>query len=1021
MLAYSVNMDSFLNEFITMIKSVIVKQSTKAALYETADTKRDGDRYIAMCDGSVNWSSIMRFDREVLLAAGVGESIVDELYSNKELIPVNLRSLCVELQIKKVISEYVEKNNYYRMLHGEPNIEDTEEDFVYMYENDRGIRTDIPVHQLPFSEQNYINSSGIDKELYARHPTKEYLKHLGNRAVSYYNARIALNYSILYIEKSNIESLNINFGKYYANARNYVMRGLYHNEDRAMFESYDSFMGFNIMVMAINRLIASIFTQGITREFYDDDLIRTLYECYNIPYEESIAVKYHRELAKRLNVFLQYKSSKHVIFDVIGLFNYRNVTVYEYYLVKDVKKDEHGDPLFIYKTVVDEEGNSKTVIDPEKTYNIYFQKVSIDSEDPTLELANTTNTLPYETITAEDPYWIDDSDLLNKIYNTKFNSIATKYMSFDVAFDLAKIMYETCHSFRMILEKHPECKKIMVKTPYSSEDLSLFDIIIFTNALIAKKFTLTGEVPLKPWNIAQVYGFNFQTDLEILKDDILEQIEANHGEFSEVDPNILQFIKSRTLRTVDDVEEMFKDIENLRVFIDTAMRYTTNLNAYRAYQKIYKALLITTDYADIYTKFDGTLATTYLELLEDRHPELVPFVTGDADMSIIATQFNGNNDENDVNTKINRMLDVISNISDELEHIQYANAKNEMVNNLEKVINQFKSYTVDMQDSGIIYVINDPHLCMLKILDWISMHDIRVKYETDMFIEDVLAQILVKRYFSDDIPVRSKEQMFLYSLIRIKDYLRLWYKLKMNAHEYIKDETDLTDTITSVFNEYVLPKLKMKISDDIPWVEGKMEFKDIIKLPDDIWKVFVDMCFNDETFVIDSMKERAALSYLMGMSIKDQVFREIRYDFKDIIEFVHKIKEIEVDEDFDMNIDTIDTIIVDKNMTIEDKYLKITDWLKTFYFLHQDDIIKLMDEYKFLDSLSIKNEPIDFVDSFTVATKDVYHSLNIGTPSVLKMNIDMLIQPNVGDNTLEANALKGDSISIKDSLKIIYE
>jgi hypothetical protein len=310
---------------------------------------------------------------------------------------------------------------------------------------------------------------------------------------------------------------------------------------------------------------------------------------------------------------------------------------------------------------------------------------------------------------------------------------------------------------------------------------------------------------------------------------------------------------------------------------------------------------------------------------------------------------------------------------------------------------------------------------MLKILDWISMHDIRAKYETDMFIEDVLAQILVKRYFGDDILMRSKEQMFIYSLIRINDYLRLWYKLKMNAHEYIKDETDLTDTITSVFNDYVLPKLKMKISDDIPWVEGRMEFKEIIKLPDEIWKVFVDMCFNDETFVIDSMKERAALSYLMGMSIKDQVFREIRYDFKDIIEFVHKIKEIEVDEDFDMNIDTIDTIIVDKNMTIEDKYLKITDWLKTFYFLHHDDIIKLMDEYKFLDSLSIKNEPIDFVDSFTVATKDVYHSLNIGTPSVLKMNIDMLIQPNVGDNTLEANALKGDGISIKDSLKIIYE
>jgi hypothetical protein len=158
-------MDSFLNEFITMIKSIIVKQTAKAELYETADTKRDGDRYVAMKDGSMNWSGIMRFDREVLLAAGIGESIVDDLVSNKELIPTNLRTLCVNLQIKKVIDEYVEKNNYYRMLNGEPNIEDTEDDYVYMFENDKGIRTDIPVHQLPISELNYINSAGFDKKL----------------------------------------------------------------------------------------------------------------------------------------------------------------------------------------------------------------------------------------------------------------------------------------------------------------------------------------------------------------------------------------------------------------------------------------------------------------------------------------------------------------------------------------------------------------------------------------------------------------------------------------------------------------------------------------------------------------------------------------------------------------------------------------------------------------------------------------------------------------------------------------
>ena len=1019
MLAYSVNMDSFLNEFITMIKSIIVKQNAKAELYETADTKRDGDRYVAMKDGSMSWSGIMRFDREVLLAAGIGESIVDDMISNKELIPVNLRTLCVNLQIKKVIDEYVEKNNYYRMLNGEPNIEDTEDDYVYMFENDKGIRTDIPVHQLPISELNYINSAGFDKKLYELHPTKEYLKHLGNRSVSYYKARIALNYSIIYLEKSNIDALNINFGKYYANARNYVMRGLYHTEDKDMFESYDSFMGFNIMVMAINRVVASTFTQGITRDFYDDDLIKTLYECYNIQYEESIAVKHHREIAKRLNVLLQAKSSKQVIFDIIGLFNYRSVKVYEYYLVKDVKKDANGDPVFIYKTVVDEEGNQETVIDPEKTYDIYFQKVAIDSNDPTLEMVDPSNMYPYETLTAEDPYWIDDSDLLNKIYNTNFNSISTKYMSLEVAFDLAKIMYETCHSFRMILERHPETKSIMIKTPYSSDALSLFDVIIFLCALIAKKFGLTGEIPLKPYNIAQVYGFNFSTDLDTLRDDILSQIELNHGMYSEIDPDILKLITSRNIRTLEDVVLLFRNIENLREFIDTAMRYTTDIRAYRGYERLYKALLITTDYAEIYTKFDGTIAKTYLELLQDRRPDLVDYVTGDADMKVINTIYNGNADESDINTKINRMLDVMSNIADDFDEIQYANAKSEIVNNLEKVINQFKSYTVDMQEAGIIYVVNDPHLCMLKILDWITM-DYGAIVERDMLVEDVIAQMLVERKHRSDLDLIDNEQMFIMAFMRIIDTLKLWDKLKISAFEKIKDNTNIIDAITNMFNEMILPKIRMKVGDRIAWIDVKMSFEEIIHLDHKIWRMMADMVLKDETFVIDDINTEVAFKLLMLFYIKEEIFYEASIHFKDEIGFIHKYswdKEMKIK-------DTTNLIDVLMNITKEKTYkdfLTIRDWTHIERAIHTDNILRIKDRIKSMEGSALQKDALAILDALGRLSKEKRFVSEMTTHDRLNLQANIIIEANSSDNTLEATRRKGDYLTFSDSLTIIRE
>jgi hypothetical protein len=49
--------------------------------------------------------------------------------------------------------------------------------------------------------------------------------------------------------------------------------------------------------------------------------------------------------------------------------------------------------------------------------------------------------------------------------------------------------------------------------------------------------------------------------------------------------------------------------------------------------------------------------------------------------------------------------------------MKFANDKDAMVSNIEKLINQMKSYTVDQSASAILYLINDPHMCMLKLID----------------------------------------------------------------------------------------------------------------------------------------------------------------------------------------------------------------------------------------------------------------------------------------------------------------
>ena len=926
MLAFGADMDVFLVQFMNCVRSIVVKSNVEAGKYETLEIKRKADKYVEAMLGMTEWASFMHFSREVLIEAGIDSSVVAEMQGNKELIPWEYRDKVMDLQRRYVIDNYMEENNYYRMLHGEPTVEELQKsDFAYLPTNKLGIDTSTPIHMLTNNERERILNSTMYDGLLEKYPEKKWLKHIGSRAIDYHIARNAQNWEILHMDKTPILAIGNAFFTYYQAARDYVMRGLYTNEDRKTFNSYDGFMGFVILTMAINRTFASIFQQGITRDFYDDSLIRTLFDCYNIPYDEGIDVRYQREIAKKLNVLLQKKSSNNVIFDITGLFNYNSVNIYKYYLMKDYHKDLHGDPMIQYKTIVDEEGNAHEIIDPQATYDIYFQKVNIKSKDPSAELADPANRVEYESITGDDPYWIEDSDLLNKIYQTKFNTIITKYMSIDVMFDITKMMYQSAHAFRLIFDRYPETRNINITLPYVEERVSLYDAIVFLCALVAKKFGLTGEIPLTPEQIgsvygvnfknamstiradinrqiaassitfpestqeiidyitkenldtvadvknlsikaqtlreflnaameaedessdaypyykrisdalavleeqlittegvelddtfnifdervARVYGFNFYADLDAIREQVAENIESQTGPFWRVDPKVLQYMTYRDINTIDDVRKIYENIDALRIFLDTAMRDTQDMYAYIAYRKLYNILLVTTDIAGVYTKSDGIPARTYSELLEDRRPDLKAILdeteTGEAviDEGETIPEIIGNAS---INQKINKVLDEMSDISEELENLRFINEKSEIVTNIEKVVNLMKSYTVDQVAGSVLYLINDPHLSMLKLVDTLGKLDQEEGFpnkDSALYLDDMLrvAKLIIR---TDMLHLDDQSALRIEFLVLFKDILRFIHKVQMSTSMEFKNVVDLLDFFADTMKDIQL-------------------------------------------------------------------------------------------------------------------------------------------------------------------------------------------------------------------------
>ena len=828
MLVNGIDMDVFLDQFKKVIMSVVVKQTKRAAEYETVDTKRDGDKYITMIEGGDNWATYVKFHREVLIAAGINHLILDQCQYDKENIPYELRKLVMRLERSYIIDNYIEKNNYYRMLHGEPNMEDT--DLIYVPKNKFGVSTSTPIHLLRGADIQYFNSSTMRDELISKYPDKEYLQHLGDFAIPYYNARVARNYEMLHITKPDRENIMDEFVTYYGAARNYVMMGLYTKNDAKMYENYDEFMGLIIMTMAIQRLFASIFKQGITRDFYDDNLIRSLFESYNVPYYEEIDITYQREIAKKLNVLLQAKSTNAVIFDITSIFNFTTVNIYKYYLMKDYRKDDNGDPIIEHKTVVDEDGNETIVIDYENTFNLYFQKVNINNYDPTSALTDPSNRVEYYSITGGDPYWINDADLLNKIYSNNFNSLITKYMSIDVIFHITRIMYETCHTFRMILDKNDDFKQLEIPFPkYTSQPVSLYDMVIYICALVVKKFGLTGEIPLKGYQIANVYGFNFHTDINIIRNEIINDITENKGQYKDVDPQILTYLKDLVAPTLDDAKKMYEDIENLRKFIDDVLRKTKSLEVYEAYMKIYWSILIVEDVDYIYKKKDGEVAKTYKDLIDDRRQDLADIVdkagTSNGGSSSGGSSGSGGSgsggsgsggsggsgsggsssggsgtskskiDTDDINKKINDALDALSDTNEKIKDIKGANDKSDIVKDIEKLINTVKSYTVDNSDSSILYIVDDPHMCMLKILDKMAsatVGDWHIDDELKMLYYDLIAGIKISNRYDE--------------------------KLEME-HWYFEDKTDLIKLYIKILNRIKMITKDVTLERELSWID----------------------------------------------------------------------------------------------------------------------------------------------------------------------------------------------------------
>ena len=129
----------------------ILKDSDRADANETLESIQNGDIYVLAKQGTISFSYFTYTEDILYRYYSFNDPNVPIYAKNNNLIPASDRKQLTNLACKLFVENYVEYNNYYRMLNGEPNYDEETHQFtigLYVDTKQISITSPTPVSKL---------------------------------------------------------------------------------------------------------------------------------------------------------------------------------------------------------------------------------------------------------------------------------------------------------------------------------------------------------------------------------------------------------------------------------------------------------------------------------------------------------------------------------------------------------------------------------------------------------------------------------------------------------------------------------------------------------------------------------------------------------------------------------------------------------------------------------------------------------------------------------------------------------
>jgi hypothetical protein len=772
---FSYSSSVFLNELMRLSTDIIWKNQSEAIANEDPSRSIDVEQYLVARRGIMTFDLIYSFTYSVLISAGLTAAQATAGVNDKRTIPSSVRDTCTKMQINYIINNYEERNNYYRMLHGLPDIGDTEYFYNIKYPDISDSTT--PIHLLSLQERYALEDIGYTNELLVVNPSKKYLKHIASKNIDPYISRNAKKFTILWMNSSDYNNLVKDFVDTYDSCRYAIDKVYYTEAFRKDNPYYDNFMAMCILFMTIQMMHYKFLDADITRDFYDLESIKYVYESYGVPFYSTIPMEYHTQIVKNINLLLSYKGSTRVFFELFNLFDFGMMDVYEYYIMK-THKFENGKPVFIKK----EDGS----YDLPAMYDIKFGKVRL-YDNPPMELSDVNNHIEYTTMITPDIYWISDSDLLNKLYTEEYNYLETKYVGIQTVFSMMKVMYEATYYFKILFDNRKTLNTTTVYYNGTSSNVNIFSLVIYLAVLICKKHGYEGNIASILPSVSKVLGYNFKANITTLRNDALK------NQYLKNDNILINLLTTMDVNSLSSINTAFAKIQDMQEHLTNKMCDSHDRGEYFAYYELYNTLMYSNLIESVYKKSDGTVAATFSDLLSDI----------DSVLYVRSTQSDLN-----IADEISLALSVMKKSCSSLKYIEMADGVdiNSVIEYLFKILEFFKSAKSELTGYNVIYTISSRSENKIKILDKLQSYavvesddDLINKLQDDLKLcQDIYKEKDALETLNDKIGVKSELSDINSKIQELTDYLSALKNVVLLFREY--DNVAVQDYITQIDN-----------------------------------------------------------------------------------------------------------------------------------------------------------------------------------------------------------------------------